>query len=207
MIRVLILVMASILLTSCSSSSSSSDTSISSLPTATQDEPFVTKDFPSFTWKTADSYQIDQFLNAAVKLQALDQEKAVNFLRAAAKDQNIPGETVIVLCRMLFTAKPEGTFRSPALGEPVVIGNRENVSLVPLEIVDGVPFLTVHKYSLSGVPESAETYLQYCVSDCSWGAMKYQSKTKAEKNAALDKLLWKHPLGPRDIGFLTRQIE
>ncbi len=205
--RVLILAMASVLLTSCSPSNSPIDTSPTVLPTANPYDPLVAKDFPSFTWQTADSYQIDEFLNAAVKLQALDQDKAVNILRTAAKDRSIPGETVIVLCRMLFSAKPEGTFRSPSLGEPAVIGNRENVSLVPLEIVDGVPFLAVHKYTTSGIPESPEAYLQYCVTECMWGAMKYQPKTRAEKNAAMDKLLWKHPLGPRDIGFLTRQIE
>lgn len=159
------------------------------------------------------SYQADPYIAAASKLQELGEEKAIEILRRAAKgpDQN-DSKSVIVLCRMLFTAKPKGTFRQPMLGGPYLPGGTqsEDWSLVPLEIVDGVPFLVVEGYVLSGFPEPSAYYLDYCLKECDWASTKFKPKTAAERNKALEKLLaspkWTQPLTDNEKAFLSKQI-
>src|SRR5262245_58650010 len=90
-----------------------------------------------------DQFKVDPYIAAAGKLQEMGKAKAVATLRAAAvspKDRQRDMK-VIVLCRMLFTARPDGKFRRPEIGGGMEIVARETWPLEPIEIVDGVPFL------------------------------------------------------------------
>lgn len=202
----LIPALISLALSSCSSPSPNAISSATN--TASAPEIISSNDLPSFTFANDNTpYKADQFLAAAIKLQALEKDEAIKGLRVLATRHSTPDDTIIILCRMLFTAKPDGQFRSPALGAPTIVGGRESFTLVPIEIVEGVPFLVVKGYSLAGVAEPAEVYLNYCVAECDWNTFKYKTKTAAEKTTALDKLVWKHPLSPSEIGLLTMQLE
>jgi hypothetical protein len=169
------------------------------------------------------SYKVDPYI-AAAKLQAADRDEAVESLRTAAKDADAAAkhavqyphqssDKVILLCRMLFTAKPNGEFRRPMIGAPLCLGDTDlkDWPLEPIEIVDGIPFLVVRGYQGSGVPEPAEHYLSYCLQECDWAADRFQPKAAGEKKKALDKLLtsrkWKRPLTEYEEGFLLSQVQ
>src|SRR5262245_17321944 len=62
--------------------------------------------------------RVAPYLAAAAKLRAAGKEKAAGVLRAAAKDPEVGSLPVIILCRMLFTAKPKGEFRRAMIGAP-----------------------------------------------------------------------------------------
>ncbi len=202
----LILAMAAFTLTSCSSSNTPQGTQPES-SVATQTESATSKDLPAFSWGTAGSYKVDQFIVAADMLQSLGKDKTVTMLRNAMINRSASDDTIIILCRLLFTAKPGGKFRSPAIGEPVVIGGRDNFPLEPIEMVNGIPFLVVSGYKLVEVPEPADTYLNYCLSECDWGTFKYTPKAVPEKTMALEKLNWKTPLSSIEMGFVASQLE
>ena len=203
---VLLLAIAAFTLSSCSSPNT---------PQGTQPEPSVaiqtesatSKDLPAFSWGTAGSYKADQFIAAAEMLQSMGKDKAVAMLRQAMANRTASDDTIIVLCRLLFTAKPGGQFRAPSLGAAVVIGGRDNFPLEPIEIVNGFPFLVVSGYNQTEVPEPADTYLNYCLSDCDWGTFAYKPKTVPEKTMALEKLNWKTPQTSSEMSFVASQLE
>jgi hypothetical protein len=155
-----------------------------------------------------EEYRVDPYLAAAAKLRAAGQEKAVAVLRAAATDPK-----VIILCRMLFTAKPKGEFRRPMIGAPFCLGGSDGKDwpLAPIEVVDGVPFLVVAGYLLGGEPETPGAYLDYCLKECAWGTAEFKPRTAAEKEKALEALFasktWKKPLTDGDRKFLAAQIK
>ena len=202
----LILAMAAFALTSCSSSNTPPSTQPEP-SVATQTESATSKDLPAFSWATAGSYKADQFIAAAEMLQSLGKDKAVAMLRQAMINRTASDDTIIVLCRLLFTAKPGEKFRCPAIGEPVVIGGRDNFPLEPIEMVNGIPFLVVSGYKMVEVPEPADTYLNYCLSDCDWGTFAYKPKTVPEKTMALEKLNWKTPQTSSEMSFVASQLE
>jgi hypothetical protein len=176
-------------------------------------EPVSVKGLPGWYRPDAKGYKADPYIAAAAKLRAAGKDKAVETLRAAAKDRDQPVEQVIVLCRMLFTAKSKKAFERPGLGAPGCLGGTDmkDWPSEPIELVDGVPFLIVVGYTLAGFPEPAEEYLDYCVKACDWGAAEFEPKTAAEKGKALDKLLaspkWKRPLKDWEKEFLAAQIK
>jgi hypothetical protein len=114
---------------------------------------------------------------------------------------------------MLFTAKPKGEFRLPALGLAHCIGETpfEEWPLIPIAVVDGVPFVVVKGYALAGSPESALKYVRYCLKECDWSTTEFKPKSAEEKQKALKKLLesrtWKNPLTDYDRAFLSAQIK
>ena len=57
-------------------------------------------------------YSIDPYLQAAIEIQAKPAAEAADMLRLMA--QHDRGNRTVVLCRILFTAKPDGSFRAPA---------------------------------------------------------------------------------------------
>lgn len=186
----------------------------STAPESTKDDPLL--ELPSFK-----RYKVDPYLAAAVKLQALGKEKAVALLRDLAGKEDWPNENrTILLCRMLFAAKPGSQFRRPGIGAPVFIGeiDREAAPRLdkdwprePIDLVDGVPFLVVHGYTLGGYPEPASEYLEYCVRYCDWSTEGFTPKTAEEKQKALAKLLasprWKQPISEDAKKALSSQIE
>jgi hypothetical protein len=169
------------------------------------------KDFPGLFFGT-DKYRIDPYITAAASLRAVRKEKAASLLMSLAKDRE-RSIAAFILCRMLFTAKPNGDFRCPGLGQPFFVGDTpaDYWPLVPIQIVDGVPFLVVKGYALAGSPESAAGYVRYCLEECEWGTAEFKPKTAAEKQEALKKLLmsrkWKEPLGKEDKEFLSSQLK
>src|SRR5690349_15065920 len=85
-------------------------------------EPVMVKGLPGWHGPDAKGSKADPYIAAAAKLRAAGKDKAVETLRAAAKDRDQPVEQVIVLCRMLFTAKSKKAFERPGLGAPGCLG-------------------------------------------------------------------------------------
>lgn len=147
---------------------------------------------PTDTWNFCQNYKADQYIEVAARLQAVGKEKAISLLRALAQDPDYCGKT-FVLCRMLFTTKPNGDFRRPGIGCPhCYLGQPDTFFYWPLEpiaLVDGVPILVVSAYALSGLPEPPEMYLDYCVKNSDWSTTRFVPKSALEKRRALEKLL------------------
>lgn len=169
-------------------------------------------DFYSAGWR----YKVDPYLRAAVSLQALGKDKACGKLLDLAKvkrEDSGESQKVVVLCRMLFAAKPGGEFRRPMIGGAVFLGGTgySDWPLEPIECVDGVPFLVAAGYFLAGHAEPSESYVQYCMTNCVWSSSQWRMPSGEEKRAALAKLLalpkWKKPLDERDRSFLSSQID
>ncbi len=144
-----------------------------------------------------DRYKADPYIAMAQALQSIGKEAAVKKLLAYAQDER-HDFNVIILCRMLFVAKPNNDFRRPGIGGAYFLGDTDyaNWPLEPIELVDGVPFLITRGYLLGGRGESGKSYLYYCIENCEWNKENYELKSGLEKREALDKLLaspkWKH---------------
>ncbi|HEX3314924.1 MAG TPA: hypothetical protein VHR72_08545 [Gemmataceae bacterium] len=143
------------------------------------------KDLPTFR-----EFRSDPFIAAAIKLQAAGKKDGMKRLLELAKSPR-GGTGAIVLCRMLFTAKPMKGFRRPGLGEPLFLGafTYSGWQLEPIEIVDGVPFWIVGGYELGGLPEAPESYAKYCIDNCAWQETKFEKRSAAQKRAAFEKLI------------------
>jgi tetratricopeptide (TPR) repeat protein len=169
------------------------------------------KDLPDFQIDPY-HYKVDPYIAAAATIQAAGEDKAGKLLLALAKDQD-DGEKVIVLCRMLFTAKPKAEFRRPFIGAAFFLGETKYADwpLEPIELVAGVPFLVTRGYALGGSPEHPERYLEYCIGNCAWQTAEFQPRSAAEKQKALEKLLaspkWKAGLNDEEKHFLASQIK
>ena len=164
------------------------------------------------------AYKVDEYLDAARSLQALGKGKACALLKElAAKElfakNGWPFLRTVTLCRMLFRAKPKGTFRRAGIGAWGFVGKRDSDDwpLEPIAIVDGVPFLVADGAMLGGLPKAPTSYVQYCVEECDWNDFKFKAKTKDEKKKALDSLLSSPQLkGQLEDGnqeFLEAQIK
>jgi hypothetical protein len=165
-------------------------------------------------------YRVDPYIRAAVALQSLDHAAAITRLHDMAQHRHSP-LSVIILCRMLFRRRrgSDYAFRAPAIGVPAFIrGTEDDWPLWPIEPVEGVPFTVVWGYTIGGLPESDESYLNYCEANCDWTDVKYSLKTIQQKQDALAKLMssdkWKQtvvaqmPEGPINFNeFLFRQIK
>jgi hypothetical protein len=164
------------------------------------------------------SYKVDPYIRAAGLLQEIGKERALKNLKTLAQNRDDESRT-IVLCRMVFAAKPGIEFRRPSLGAAHFIGpngfareaDYKTWPLEPIELIDGVPFLICRGYSLGGEPEPSSRYLAYCIDNCDWSKFRYKPKTMAEKKAALQSLLSlekvKGKLDKYGIEFLESQIQ
>lgn len=167
------------------------------------------KELPAFE---AESFRTDPYIEAASKIQKMDKEKAFDQLRTLANIREHDVKT-IVLCRMLFKCKSSNDFRRPALGAPYFFDSSEESDwpLEPIEVIDGVPFSVVKGYLIGGKPESAESYLNYCILNCDWNNERFTPKNIEEKKKALDKLLiskkWKKILTDDEKVILSCQIK
>jgi hypothetical protein len=167
------------------------------------------KDLPS---RSRPGYKVDPYIDIAINLQRMASDKATNLLLNLVKDDP-EGEKLIILCRMLYTAKPKKTFRRPSLGGPRCLGQTSDDDwlLEPIEIVDGIPFLIVTGYTIAGAPEPAKMYITYCIHNCDWNVFQFKPKSLEEKQKALDKLItspkWKAPLTEDEKKFLSSQIK
>jgi len=152
------------------------------------------------------------YLRMAVSLQEMGREDACKVLARLAQDDS--DRKVTLLCRMLFTKRQNTNFRAPRLGRANCIGESDADSwpLVPVEIVNGVPFLIAESYDLSGTPETSSHYLKYCVENCDWSSAKFEAVDARKLNASLEKLLekatkLKEPLNEYERKFLSNQIK
>jgi len=141
-------------------------------------------------------FKPDPYLAAARSLQAMGPEKAGDLLlKLAAKDEPTKDEIfcarTLTLCRILYKAKPGGTFRRARIGAPGLPGETkiDDWPLEPITIQDGVPFLVVSGYELGGLAEDPILYVLYCTEDCDWNDFQYKPKTKDQERKALDALL------------------
>ncbi len=170
------------------------------------------RDLPTL-W-TPYEYKVELYLQAAWHLQKMGKDRACDMLSAFAKEKGSDErDSIIVLCRMLFTRKAGTEFRRPMIGGASFLGGTDykDWPLEPIELVDGIPFLITRGYILGGVPESPTQYLKYCLKTCDWNPHSFASKSKAEKQAALEKLLssekWKRKLNEDEREFLASQIK
>jgi hypothetical protein len=156
-------------------------------------------------------FKVAPYLRAAAVLQKMGKEQARKQLESLAEKDD--AGRIAILCRMLFANKPDSTFRPPRLGDPVCLGGSGPADwpLLPIEIVDGVPFFVVRSYRLGGEPESSLHYLNYCIQNCAWSNTRFDLVSDEALTKALNKLLaspkWKRPLTEPERQFLSSQIK
>ena len=167
---------------------------------------------PDFDRSAIDEYRVKPYIAAAMKLQAMGQNKAEQYMMKYAQKNRYGGDQLYVLCRMLYTKSPTSDFDWPPLGRPSCFGGTTYLDwpLTPIEIVDGVPFLIADGHAIYGALELPSTYLNYCMTNCEWNTFSYRKNSRMELSAALNKLLtsvkWKQPLSPEEKEWLTVQI-
>jgi hypothetical protein len=182
-----------------------------SAPTGTLDEQISLRQLPDFERERFDPTQYVYAASTFQDVADADLPVAIDNLRILARNPE-DDRRMIVLCRLLFQARPGSQFRRPGLGEPTFIGGTRYADwpLEPIELVDGVPFLIVRGYTLAGEPESGLAYLEYCITSCDWSGVRLEPKRRAEKVAALAKLKaspkWKRPLTKDEDDFLSSQF-
>ena len=171
------------------------------------------------TFENRKAYRADPYTLAAQHLQKIGKEAACNELIALSQSSHIKPydiddtAKIAVLCRMVFDAQNNTTFRAAGLGMPNLLGGTEpsDWPLEPIEIVDGVPFDITLTHALYGHGESPEEYVRYCITNCIWSATHYEPKTETQKRAALTKLLastkWRTPLTQQERDSLSAQVQ
>lgn len=156
-------------------------------------------------------YKAEPYVRAAMKLQSMTKDKACEAMLKVA-DGREHDDQIILLCRMLFTPKARGEFRSPRVGAAHYLAETEDEQwpLSPIELVDGVPFLISMGYRGSGIRERATSYLRYSIDNCNWNDYVFAPRSQQEQQRALGKLLaspkWKSPLDEPEKQFLESQI-
>ena len=156
-------------------------------------------------------FRIQPYLQAAVKLQAMEERDRVEWLTRHAKSGRYD-EQVIVLCRMLFQAKDGGEYGRPMLGAPQFVGKASGPAwpLEPIAVFKDVPIVVVRGYALAGHPESASSYLKYCLNTCRWTSRKYREIDDEELEKRLDEFvifaaLARRQLTADDVLFVKQQ--
>jgi hypothetical protein len=173
--------------------------------------------------RTNQQYKVDRYLRAAIELQALGNDLACDVLLLFTKEYGdsknltdgklaIQGREIVALCRMLFTKRPDSEFRRAMIGGALFLGGTDydDWPLEPIEIVDGIPFSIVSGYELGGEAEPVNIYLGYCIGNCDWNSLRFETKSGAQKQEALKKFLaspkWKLELTTSDQDFFSAQI-
>jgi hypothetical protein len=160
-----------------------------------------------------EDYRVDPYLRVAESLQAMGRGRAVGLLLELAQKDQWPSTRTIVLCRMLFQARPNSAFRRARMGQPIVVGSSapEAWASEPIDISEGVPFLITTDYNLFGHPERPAKYVRYCEQGCDWNTQRFRPRSMKEKRQALKKLvsspMLKGKLGAGDYTFLQDQIQ
>jgi hypothetical protein len=152
----------------------------------------------------------------AVILQELGKEKTNRVLKEISESEDERhDDKIFILCRMLYKAKKEESFRRPQCGGPLFFAPKPSGldawPLEPIELIDGVPFQIVDGYVLAGKGESPGHYLKYCIENCDWNDEKFKPKTQEEKRKALEKLVstprGKKPLTEEEMKTWAKQME
>lgn len=171
-------------------------------------------------------YNVDPYIQAAMQLQRMGQQAAVEQLIGLAKSAAISRPTddeqrTAILCRMLFTARPGSTFkRASFLGGAFFYGEGPSLDTTsytnwpsePIELVDGIPFAVVYGYTYEGYwdPHGAESYVRYCTTNCVWSDFHFAIKSESQKRRALQKVIaspkWRRQLDAHERLDLAEQI-
>jgi hypothetical protein len=168
-------------------------------------------------------HKVDPYIRAAVELQTLGKEQACKLLnsflqkygspyRPAPDNLSIDGLQIAPLCRMLFVKREGGEFRRIRYGSAGFVGGTDYADwpLDPIVIVDGVPFNVVTFITSTGEPEYAESYLIYCLENCDWNDFRFEVKSEAQKQTALQNLFLlpklKNHLSDRSKELLSEQL-
>jgi hypothetical protein len=143
-------------------------------------------------------YKVDDYIRAAVTLQAMGGETACQTLLASAEAHPTRDYDVcfFVLCRMLFMQRGTNEFRAPIAGLNYLVEDVPDFRLAPIELVDGIPFLLVGNGPRGGsfrvgegATYNAQLYLRYCLNNCDWSTNTFREATARQKSDALAKFL------------------
>lgn len=180
----------------------------SSLKPEMEEKRINLKDLPDI----GREFKLAPYIRAAAALQEMGKEKACGKLVDLAKTDDENGQ-VAILCRLLFSKKGKKPFRSPLLGDPICIGGTSEGDwpLIPIGIIDDVPFLVVINYNVAGFPEPSLHYLNHCLKNCEWTKIRFDQINDKIIERALKKLLtsrkWKRPLSDYERQCLISQTK
>jgi hypothetical protein len=162
------------------------------------------------TWE---DFRIEPYLAVAKGLQQLGQDKAVVRLRKWAKSRKNTEIPVIVLTRMLFEKKGGGEIRRPGIGGAAFLGgtNYEDWPVEPITLHQGIPILITQGYTLMGLAEPSEAYLDECLKNGIWRTVKYTEADHTRLEKIIEDFIrttkWKQPLQADEESFLTKQAK
>ena len=162
---------------------------------------------PDFQYE---QYTAAPYISAAIELQNMGRDQAITVLKECCENEENQNR-VIILCRMLF--EREGEMRRPLIGAAAFPGNTTCADwpAEPIGIIGNIPFLIVLGYSLGGLPESAEDYLEYCELQCTWRNEMYTMPSDAHLMESFDELLnsdkWQTPLTGGEMEFFRSQMD
>ncbi len=155
-------------------------------------------------------YRIEPYLAVAKGLQQFGQDKAVAKLRDWAKGHQAEDQ-VIILTRMLFEKKGGGEIRPPMIGAPELLGDTTYADwpAEPIALYEGIPILITKGYMLLGLAERSEDYLNECIKDGSWRAVKYTEADQPRLEKIIESFIktakWKRLLSADEESFLKEQ--
>jgi len=87
-------------------------------------------------------YKVDDYIHAAVALQAMGREAVCQALLASAKTNAGFDTRYYVLCRMLFTNRGTNEFQPPYSGHfAYMLGTESDWPLHPIALIDGMESL------------------------------------------------------------------
>ena len=167
------------------------------------------------TYQEREAYRVDPYISAAQRLQAMGQVAACNKLLALSQSDgpdDDDGEKIVVLCRMVLTNRPGSDFRSAWIGRPILLDGTDHSDwpLEPIEVVNEIPFSICMGYAIFATPEPPELYVRYCMTNCDWSSIRFEPKTKKQKQEALAKLLaspkWHTRFEQHPPDYLAAQI-
>ncbi len=152
------------------------------------------------TPRSMHDFHIPYYLDLAVEIQKLEPDARATRLRQIAADP-AQAPALIPLCRMLFDARDNGTFRRPNIGGPSFIdgqgSGRDALAAWPLEpiaLFEGIPIFVVRGYAIGGRgAESSAQYLEYCLANCKWRDLKFVPMAPADIQKKVEAFLAAHP--------------
>ena len=153
-------------------------------------------------------FRIASYSRVAAELQALSPEARVGRLRELARDP-VRSQEIFPLCRMLFEARQDGEFRRPMIGGANFVGatSYRDWPLERIVLFEGIPILVVKGYTISGMPESATAYLDYCVKRCRWRKERYTPASSSQLRAVVNRFLASRPDLSNDAEWLRQEAD
>ena len=144
----------------------------------------------------------------ANRLLSIDEDQRIKLLKKWSKKRK-HNDQVIILCKMLFTARKDSTFRRPRIGAPVFIADQfARNSLEPIILENEIPLIVVQGYFGGGLPETAGKYLEYCIKNCDWSKNQYKKSGRKRLEDVVDRFLEKNKLTDERVAkFFKNQVK